>query len=165
MSRVSNQNCRRFRAQETSQPGGQRSNLSHGAEGGAIAGGLETLMSSEKKIVAIVDDDPEMRACMMQLVSTLGYHAKTFDSAEAFLVCARTSKASCLVVDIQLGDISGIELAHQLAAEGHRFPIIFMTGLDDERVLVQAARAGGVAFLHKPFSAKILNDAIRTAIG
>ena len=122
-------------------------------------------MASEKKIVAIVDDDPEMRACMADLVSTLGYDAKTFDSAEAFLVCAPTSKANCVVLDIQLGDISGIELAHQLTAEGHRFPVIFMTSLDDERVLAQAVGAGGVAFLRKPFSAKILNDAIRTAIG
>jgi len=122
-------------------------------------------MSSEKKIVAVVDDDPEMRASMVGLLSALGYCVKTFDSAEAFLVCAPTSEANCLVVDIQLGDISGIELAHQLTAEGLKFPIIFMTGLDDRQVLAQAAGAGGVAFLHKPFSAKILNDAIRTAIG
>ena len=80
-------------------------------------------------------------------------------------MCAPTSNANCLVVDIQLGDISGVELAHQLAADGFRFPIIFMTGLDDELVRSQAAAAGGVAFLHKPFSAQILNDAVRTAIG
>ena len=122
-------------------------------------------MSNKEKIVAVVDDDPEMRAAMVRILSALGYSAKTFDSAESFLVCARTSNANCLVVDIQLGDISGVELAHQLAADGFKFPIIFMTGLDDELVRSQAAAAGGVAFLHKPFSAQILNDAVRTAIG
>ena len=120
---------------------------------------------SEKKIVAVIDDDPEIRASMMRLLSAFGYGVVTFDSAEAFLVCAPTSKANCLVVDIQLGDISGIELAHQLAADGLRFPIVFMTGLDDKQVLAQAVGAGGIALLRKPFSAKILNDAIRTAIG
>jgi FixJ family two-component response regulator len=121
-------------------------------------------MSSEQKIVAVVDDDPEVRASMVRLLSTLGYNAKTFDSAEAFLVCASRSSADCLVIDIQLGDISGIELAHQLAADGFRFPIIFMTGLDDELVRAQAAAAGGIAFLRKPFSAETLNDAIGRAI-
>ncbi len=122
-------------------------------------------MSNEEKIVAVVDDDPEMRAAMVRILSALGYSAKTFDSAESFLVCASTSNANCLVVDIQLGDISGVELAHQLAADGIRVPVIFMTGLDDELVRSQAAAAGGVAFLRKPFSAQILNDAVRTAIG
>ncbi|HEX5213271.1 MAG TPA: response regulator [Pseudolabrys sp.] len=123
------------------------------------------LMSSEKKIVAVVDDDPEMRAAMVSLLSTLGYSPKTFDSAEAFLVCAPTSKAHCLVVDIQLPDITGIELAYQLAADGIKVPVIFMTGLDDELTQVQAVGAGGVALLHKPFSAKLLNDAIGMALG
>ena len=79
-------------------------------------------MSNEEKIVAVVDDDPEMRAAMVRILSALGYSAKTFDFAESFLVCAPTSNANCLVVDIQLGDISGIELAHQLAADGIRVP-------------------------------------------
>jgi DNA-binding NtrC family response regulator len=73
-------------------------------------------MSKQKKIVAVVDDDPEMRAAMARLLSSFGYSAETFDSAETFLICASTSKAICLVVDIELGDISGVELAHKLAA-------------------------------------------------
>jgi FixJ family two-component response regulator len=123
------------------------------------------LVANEKKIVAVVDDDPEMRASLTTLLSAFGFSAKTFDSAETFLVCGLTSEAICLVVDIQLGDISGVELAHKLAADEFDIPIIFMTGLDNEVIRGQAADAGGIAFLHKPFPAKILIDAIQKAIG
>jgi FixJ family two-component response regulator len=117
-------------------------------------------MSKQKKIVAVVDDDPEMRAAMARLLSSFGYSAETFDSAETFLICASTSKAVCLVVDIELGNISGVELAHKLAADGFKFPIIFMTGRDDGMIKRQAAAAGGIAFLRKPFQANMLIDAI-----
>ena len=122
-------------------------------------------MSNEKTIVGIVDDDPEIRIAMARLLSVFGYGAETFDSAETFLVCASTSKATCLLVDIQLGDISGVELANQLVADGYTYPIIFMTGLDDELIRKQADAAGGVAFLHKPFPARMLFDAIEKALG
>jgi FixJ family two-component response regulator len=121
-------------------------------------------MTNGQKIVAVVDDDPEMRAAMASLLSSYGYRAETFDSAETFLTCASTSKATCLVVDIQLGDISGVELANQLVADGYTYPIIFMTGLDDELIRRQADAAGGVAFLHKPFPARMLFDAIEKAL-
>ena len=84
-------------------------------------------MPDSHKVIAVVDDDPEMRAAMASLLSAYGYGAETFDSAETFLTCASTSKATCLVVDIQLGDVSGVELAHQLTADGFAYPIIFMT--------------------------------------
>jgi FixJ family two-component response regulator len=119
----------------------------------------------EKAIVAVIDDDPEMRAAMACLLPSFGFSVKTFDSAETFLACASTCNAMCLVVDIQLGDISGVELAHQLAADGYKYPLIFMTGLDDGVIQRQAAEAGGVAFLRKPFPANMLIDAIKKAIG
>lgn len=122
-------------------------------------------MTDSHKIIAVVDDDPEMRAAMASLLSAYGYGAETFDSAETFLTCASTSKATCLVVDIQLGDISGVELANQLVADGYTYPIIFMTGFDDELIRKQADAAGGVAFLHKPFPARMLFDAIEKALG
>ena len=121
-------------------------------------------MSNKEKIVAVVDDDPEMRAAMVKSCRRSAI-ARRPSICRMILVCARTSNANCLVVDIQLGDISGIEFAHQLTADGIRVPVIFMTGLDDELVRSQAAAAGGIAFLRKPFSAQILNDAVRTAIG
>jgi FixJ family two-component response regulator len=122
-------------------------------------------MSNLQKIIAIIDDDPEIRTSMARLVSANGYSAKTFDSAETFLNCVSTCRAICLLVDIQLGDLSGVELAHQLAADGCKFPIIFMTGNDDAVVERQAMAAGGIAFLRKPFPAKELMDAIKLVFG
>src|SRR5262249_24001158 len=126
---------------------------------------LGKIMPGSHKVIAVVDDDPEMRAAMASLLSAYGYCPETFDSGETFLTCASTSKATCLVVDIELGDISGVELAHQLAADGFTYPIIFMTGLDDEIIRSQAVAAGGVAFLRKPFPAKKLFEAIKKAAG
>lgn len=123
------------------------------------------LTSDRQKIVAIIDDDPGMRRSIKTLLATLGYGTETFDSAEAFLNTAAKSKASCLLVDIQLGDISGVELAHQLAADGFKYPIIFMTGLTDDWIKWQVAAAGGIALLNKPFPARLLIDAINKAIG
>ncbi len=122
-------------------------------------------MSNQQRTVAVVDDDPEMRAAMAALLSAFEYRVETFDSAETFLICASTSKANFLVIDIQLGGITGVQLAHQLAAQGFKFPIIFMTGCDDEKLVCQTAEAGGVALLRKPFPAKLLVDAIKKAMG
>lgn len=118
-----------------------------------------------QKIVAIIEDDPRMRNATANFLSASGYGTETFDSAEAFLNAAATSEATCLVVDVQLGDISGVELAHQLAAEGLKYPIIFMTALNDGRVQRLAEAAGAIAFLHKPFSDNSLIEAIVKAIG
>jgi FixJ family two-component response regulator len=123
------------------------------------------LISDQKKNVAIVDDDPEIRASISTLLSALGYCASTFDSAETFLCHATTCRARCLLVDIELGDISGLELARQLAADGFSYPIIFMTGLVDPVIQSQADAAGGVAFLQKPFRAQALIDAVEKAVG
>ena len=123
------------------------------------------VISLAKKIVAIVDDDPEMREAVAALLSAFGYGTETFDSAEAFLIAAATSQASCLVTDIQLGDISGVELVHQLAADGYKYPTIFITAFDDESIRRKAAAAGGIAFLTKPFPSNVLIEAVVKAIG
>ncbi len=123
------------------------------------------MTSFHKKIVAVVDEDLEMRESTATLLSAFGYGTETYDSAEAFLIAAATSQASCLVTDIQLGDISGIELVHQLAADGYKYPTIFMTALDDEWIKNKAAAAGGIAFLTKPFPSNALIEAIVKAIG
>ena len=121
-------------------------------------------MANSQEIVAVVDDDPEIRAAMATLISSHGYGALTFDSAETFLACASTCLAKCLLVDIELGDLSGVELARQLAADGFKFPVIFMSGHDDAMIEIQAIAAGGIAFLRKPFPAKVLFDAIKMAV-
>jgi FixJ family two-component response regulator len=121
-------------------------------------------MSDSQKIVAVVDDDPEMRASLATLLDAVGYCAETYDSAETFLTCASTCKACCLVIDINLGDITGVELAHQLCADGLKWPIIFMSGLDDAAIKIQASALEPIAFLQKPFRANDLIDAIKKAI-
>jgi FixJ family two-component response regulator len=120
-------------------------------------------MSDLQKTVAVVDDDPEMRASLATLLDALGYRAETYDSAETFLTCASTCRASCLVIDINLGDITGVELVHQLLADGLKWPIIFMTGQDDAAIKNQALALNPIAFLLKPFRAKDLIDAIKKA--
>jgi FixJ family two-component response regulator len=120
-------------------------------------------MSNPQKIIAVIDDDPEMRAALVMLLRSYGYSVETFDSAETFLTFASKCRAACLLVDIQLGDITGVELARQLMAEGFKVPVIFMTGHGDVAVERKAAAAGGIAFLRKPFPATTLMEAIKKA--
>jgi FixJ family two-component response regulator len=122
-------------------------------------------MATQSKVVAVVDDDPGMRKAMATLLSALGYCTELFSSGKAFLDAATASEATCLVVDIQLGDISGLEMGRQLVAAGCKFPIIFMTACDDETIHSQAMEFGCVAYLRKPFSADFLVEAIVKAIG
>jgi FixJ family two-component response regulator len=122
-------------------------------------------MSNLQNVIAVVDDDPEICASLEALLSAYRYDVETFNSAEAFLARASTCRALCLIVDIHLGDITGVELAHQLAADGFKFPIIFMTGRRDASIERQVFAVGGVAFLHKPFPAATLIDAIKKAAG
>jgi len=118
---------------------------------------------STKKLIAVIDDDAGLRKSLKALLEALEYEVETFDSAEAFLSAAPRSIAICLVLDIELGLTSGIELARQLAAEGFKYPIIFITGRDHDDVRSRARRAGGVAFLLKPFPARQLHHAILKA--
>ena len=133
--------------------------------GGEYAG-LQTILTPiQGDIVAIIEDDPGVRKAMATLLSTFGYVPDTFNSAEAFLSKAATSKAKCLVIDVQLADISGVELARHLADAGFAFPLIFMTSFDDEVILRQAERLGCIAYLRKPFAANLLIEAIARAVG
>jgi FixJ family two-component response regulator len=121
-------------------------------------------MSTRPTIVAIVDDDPGMREALDQLLSSFGYVAELYASAEEFLHAAATSAAACLVVDVQLGDITGVEMGRQLAAGGFSFPIIFITGSTDVAFKRQAMDLGCVVYLQKPFPFDRLSEAIVTAI-
>ena len=121
-------------------------------------------MAAPRNVVAIVDDDPGMRQALESMLSAFGYATETYSSAEEFVRAAITTEASCLVVDIQLGDISGVELGRQLSATGFEFPIVFMTGSQEEIHRRQAIDLGCIAYLNKPFPAKQLIDAIAQAI-
>jgi FixJ family two-component response regulator len=121
-------------------------------------------MAAQRSVIAVVDDDSELRSALGDLLSMFGYGIELFASGVEFLAAARTTEAACLVTDIELGDISGVELARQLAALGYEFPVIFMTGSRDDTFWRQANELGCVAYLNKPFPARQLIDAIKEAM-
>jgi FixJ family two-component response regulator len=101
-----------------------------------------------------------MRQGLESMLCAFGYRTELYASADEFFRAAITTEATCLVVDIQLGDISGVDLGRQLSATGFEFPIIFMTGSVEETQRRQAMDYGCIAYLQKPFPAKQLIDAI-----
>jgi FixJ family two-component response regulator len=110
--------------------------------------------------VAVVEDDPSMLQGLNRLLSAHGFCVERFTSAESFLDGIAKCEAKCLVVDIHLGGISGIDLKRQLIASGSNLPVIFMTAIDTETTRQEAFDAGCIAYLKKPFLAKLLIDAI-----
>ena len=115
-------------------------------------------------IVAIVEDDPSMLRAARDLLDAHGFATVTFASAEEFLASGGAGEADCLLLDIDLGGISGIELRRQLKVASPTLPIIFMTALDDDAIERQAFGVGCVAFLRKPFTKTALIDAIKKAV-
>jgi FixJ family two-component response regulator len=113
--------------------------------------------------IAVVDDDPGVCKALARLLSAFGYRAESFASAEEFLSAAPTSKATCLIVDFNRGDVSGLELARRLSMAGFNFPIIFVTGSADATVRMQCMEFGCVAFLYKPIPEDRLMQAIKEA--
>ena len=120
---------------------------------------------SQEVVIAIVDDDAGIRRALEALLTSWGYRVEHYGSGEEFIPAATSSSASCLLVDIQLGDISGVELSHHLSASGFIFPTIFMTASQDEFIRRQATDVGYAAYLLKPLKAAELKEAINLAIG
>jgi FixJ family two-component response regulator len=120
-------------------------------------------MPSQHYVVAVIEDDAIFREALRSLLSAHDYEVELYDSAEAFLAAVGASKASCLLVDIHLDGISGIDLARGLAAAGFRFPVIHMTGSTDQTLRARAMQAGCVAYLIKPFSPQALEEALIAA--
>jgi FixJ family two-component response regulator len=114
-------------------------------------------------IVFVVDDDISVRESLEGLLQSAGWHTDTFHSAEAFLSHPRSNRPSCLVLDVTLPDLSGLDLQERLADRAH-MPIIFISGYGDVPMTVKAMKAGAVEFLTKPFSDDVLLEAIRLAI-
>src|SRR5688572_8486894 len=112
----------------------------------------------------IVDDDPAVREALGSLVRSLGFQVRLFASAGEFLDCPRPAVPSCLVLDVRLPGLSGLDLQRQLVDGGIHIPIIFMTGHGDVPMSVRAMKAGAVEFLSKPFRDQDLLDAITQAI-
>ena len=121
-------------------------------------------MNPEKPIVFIVDDDRDVRDSLRRLLTSVGLIAEVFDTAQAFLTARRPDAPSCLVLDVRLPGLSGLDLQRELAAADISVPIIFLTGYGDIPMSVRAMKAGAVEFLTKPFREQDLLDAIRHAI-
>ena len=115
-------------------------------------------------VVFIVDDDASLRDSLRRLLTSVGFKADVFPSARAFLDARRPDAPGCLVLDVRLPGLSGLDLQRELAATDAELPIIFITGHGDIPMSVQAMKAGAVEFLTKPFRQQALLDAIRAAI-
>ena len=121
-------------------------------------------MSHVTPIVFVVDDDVSVRESLEALISCAGWQPETFASAHEFLSRPRASAPSCLVLDVTLPDLNGLELQRCVAAERSDMPIIFITGYGDVPMTVRAMKAGAMEFLTKPFGDEVLLSAIRNAI-
>jgi FixJ family two-component response regulator len=115
-------------------------------------------------VVSIVDDDESVREATRGLVRSAGFRAITFASAEEFLQSDRLNETSCLIADVQMPGLSGVELQARLIAQGHHARIIFVTALPDERIRAEVLKAGAVGFLSKPFEAECLIDHVHKAL-
>ena len=115
-------------------------------------------------VISIVDDDDSARRAMTNLIRSLGYVAAAFPSAEAFLGSDRLDETDCLITDLQMPGLSGVELQDALRARGKRTPMIFVTAFGEERVRRQALDAGAIAFLTKPFEEARLIAHLQSAL-
>ena len=114
--------------------------------------------------VAIVDDDESMRAAVQDLLSSGGIQARSFASAEEFLLSGVKNETACLISDIRMPGMTGLELQAKLLAEGSRIPIIFVTAYGNTRMREQALQAGAIEFLGKPFDDEKLLGCVRAAL-
>jgi RNA polymerase sigma factor (sigma-70 family) len=115
-------------------------------------------------VVFVVDDDPSVRSSLKLLISSMGLQVESFDSAEALLRRTFPNVPSCVVSDVRLRGLSGLEFQRELTQRNCRIPIIFITGHGDIPMSVQAMKAGAIEFLTKPFRDQDLLDAIRVAL-
>lgn len=123
-----------------------------------------SIMPSVRPTVFIVDDDISVREALEGLIQTAGWEARAFSSASAFLACPRARGPSCIVLDVGLPDLNGLDLQAHLAHARADMPIIFITGRGDIPMSVRAMKAGAVEFLTKPFGEEVLLDAIASAL-
>ena len=116
------------------------------------------------KLVAIVDDDDSMRGALEGLLKAVGLASRAFSSAEEYLKSGDQRETACLIADIRMPGMSGLELQAQLNADHCRIPTIFITAHGDAKMRMQAMRAGAVEFLAKPFDDEALLESVRAAM-
>ena len=115
-------------------------------------------------VISVIDDDASIRAATNNLLSSHGYVVHTFESAEDFLQSAHQDGSSCVVADVQMSGMSGLDLLTHLRARGNNVPFIFITAFPDESVRARALKAGAISFLSKPFPGSVLTNCIEIAL-
>jgi two-component system, LuxR family, response regulator FixJ len=116
------------------------------------------------RVVSVVDDDVSLRRSLRNLLSSVGFEVETFESAEAFLASDSRDRAACLVLDLRMPGMGGLDLLSHLAATGSRIPVIVLTAHGDDDARRRSLDAGAVAFLIKPFQSAALLDAIQRVV-
>jgi FixJ family two-component response regulator len=116
------------------------------------------------QVISIVDDDASVRVATDNLLRSLGYIVRTFSSAEEFLSSADLNDTSCVIADVRMLDMSGLDLHDHLLKQGYRVPFIFITAFPEETIRVRALQAGAVCFLTKPFDRLTLIRCLDTAL-
>jgi FixJ family two-component response regulator len=129
-----------------------------------MASGAMNVCMSESGLIAVVDDDEAIREATESFIRSVGFRVVVFPSAEDFLRSTHLQDTACLIVDVRMPGMSGLELQRQLATAHYAIPIIFITAHDDADTRARALRAGAVAFLDKPFSDEVLLRAVQAAV-
>ena len=119
---------------------------------------------SDTRIVSVVDDNESLRRSLRNLLRSFGFRVETFASAEAFLESIHHEQTRCLVLDLRMPGMNGLELLSHLSGTGSRIPAVILTAHSDDEARQRSLESGAVAFLSKPFIGKALLDAVRTAI-
>ena len=125
---------------------------------------LPQQLKAKPNLISLVDDDESIRRTMTLLIQSFGFQAAVFDSAESLLTSHQLRETSCLIVDVQMPGMNGLQLQRHLASSGYNIPIVFLTAYDNKESRQQAMQAGAVAFLSKPFNDELLLQTIRTAV-
>ena len=115
-------------------------------------------------VISVVDDDPSIRVAANNLLRSRGYTVRTFASAEEFLLSPHLGETSCVIADVQMSAMSGLDLPAAMRAKGHVAPFIFITAFPDETLHARAMKAGAICFLAKPFAAPALIKCLKAAL-
>ena len=121
-------------------------------------------MLSALPVISVIDDDASVRAATNNLLGSHGYPVQTFASAEEFLQSAQLSASSCVIADVQMPAMSGLDLLMHVRDRGHKVPFIFITAFPDDGVRARALKAGAICFLAKPFAGPALINCVETAL-
>jgi FixJ family two-component response regulator len=116
----------------------------------------------EAQMISIIDDDANVRVAIQRLVQSLGYAALTFQSADDFLQSGQIAETACVILEIEMRGVSGLELQERLLAEGHKTPVIFITAFPEE-FRARALQTSAVGLLNKPFGVESLIDCLKIA--